>query len=542
MSTSSTMRLAAVLAMLSGAALPLHARDAGHDRFDPQQTFAPYAYPAAANAMRDASGKPGPLFWQNRADYAIQASLDPATRKLSGSETITYTNHSPDALEVIWLQVEQNRYRRDARGAFGGDSFPTEFTDGEHIRSVEVEDASGHRRKAAWTISDTRMQVTLPTPLKAHDGQLRLHIVWDYTVPGEFGGRTDWNANRQGDIFEMAQWYPRVCVYDDLRGWDTQPFLNSEFYLEYGDFDYRVTVPSDMIVVGSGELLNPQDVLTKAQRERLDKARHSDATVAIRSAAEVADPASRPKQGGTLTWHFAMKNTRDVAFGASKAFIWDAARMNLPGGKTALAMSAYPVESAGDAAWGSATQDLKKSVEFFSKTYLPYPYPVAINEAGASVPLEVSGIMAMLFVLVALVAAFVILILFEPVRSWLENGINRWLLRQRTELRLVVEGDDLRRRGDGGRGRIFGQGRCDRRGQSEEEGGKQEADKGGHGGWFRRGRAARLPAIIARRTAPAYRPIGNFIAQTGAGRGRIIHCSGLHLERRGAAAAGAFRL
>ena len=392
MSTSSTMRLAAVLAMLSGAALPLHARDAGHDRFDPQQTFAPYAYPAAANAMRDASGKPGPLFWQNRADYAIQASLDPATRKLSGSETITYTNHSPDALEVIWLQVEQNRYRRDARGAFGGDSFPTEFTDGEHIRSVEVEDASGHRRKAAWTISDTRMQVTLPTPLKAHDGQLRLHIVWDYTVPGEFGGRTDWNANRQGDIFEMAQWYPRVCVYDDLRGWDTQPFLNSEFYLEYGDFDYRVTVPSDMIVVGSGELLNPQDVLTKAQRERLDKARHSDATVAIRSAAEVADPASRPKQGGTLTWHFAMKNTRDVAFGASKAFIWDAARMNLPGGKTALAMSAYPVESAGDAAWGSATQDLKKSVEFFSKTYLPYPYPVAINEAGTAGGMEYPGI------------------------------------------------------------------------------------------------------------------------------------------------------
>jgi len=392
MSTSSTTRLAAALAMLFGAALPLHASDAGHDRFDPLQTFAPYAYPSPANAMRDASGKPGSLFWQNRADYAIQASLDPTTRKLSGSETITYTNHSPDVLDVIWLQVEQNRYRRDARGAFGGDSFPTEFTDGEHIRSVEVEDASGHRQKASWTISDTRMQVTLPTPLKAHDGKLKLHIVWDYTVPGEFGGRTDVNANKQGDIFEMAQWYPRVCVYDDLRGWDTQPFLNSEFYLEYGDFDYRVTVPSNMIVVGSGELLNPQDVLTKTELKRLDEARHSDATVTIRGAAEVIDPASRPKQDGTLTWHFAMKHTRDVAFGASKAYIWDAARINLPGGKTALAMSAYPVESAGDQAWGVATQDLKKSVEFFSKTYFPYPYPVAINEAGTAGGMEYPGI------------------------------------------------------------------------------------------------------------------------------------------------------
>ena len=385
-----TLSLAATLAVL--LATPALASDARTSSFDPLETFAPYTPQQPANAFRTASGKPGPLFWQNQADYTIKATLEPTMRKLSGSEVISYTNHSPDALDVIWLQVEQNRYRKDARGAFGGGAFPTEFTDGEHIRSVEVEDASGHRQKAKWLISDTRMQVTLPTPLRAHDGKLKLHISWDYTVPGEFGGRNDWNANQQGDIFEMAQWYPRVCVYDDLRGWDTQPFLNSEFYLEYGDFDYSVTVPSNMIVVGSGELLNPQDVLTKTQRVRLDKARHSDATVMIRSAAEVTDPASRPKRDGTLTWHFAMKHTRDVAFGASKAYIWDAARMNLPDGKTSLAMSAYPVESAGDKAWGVATQDLKKSVEFFSKTYFPYPYPVAINEAGTAGGMEYPGI------------------------------------------------------------------------------------------------------------------------------------------------------
>ena len=385
-------RLAASLTLLFGAALPLHAADAPGDGFNPLETFAPFAAPQPVNGMRDGSGKPGPLFWQNRADYAIKATLEPTTRKLTGSEVISYANNSPDALDVIWLQVEQNRYRNDARGAFGGGSFPDEFTDGEHIHSVEVEDAAGHRQKAAWLISDTRMQVTLPQPLKARDGKLKLHITWDYTVPGEFGGRNDVNANSQGDIFEMAQWYPRVSVYDDLRGWDTQPFLNSEFYLEYGDFDYSVTVPANMIVVGSGELLNPQDVLTRVQRERLEQARHSDATVMIRSAAEVTDPASRPRQDGTLTWHFAMQHTRDVAFGASKAYIWDAARMNLPDGRTALAMSAYPVESAGDHAWGVATQNLKKSVEFFSKTYFPYPYPVAINEAGTAGGMEYPGI------------------------------------------------------------------------------------------------------------------------------------------------------
>ncbi len=380
----------AMLAMLMIA--PALAADVAAPRFDPLETFAPYDYPQPANAYRSASGVPGPQFWQNRADYAIQATLDPATRKLTGSEVITYTNHSPDTLPILWLHIEQNRYRPDARGAFGGGKFPTEFTRGEHIRTVEVEDAAGRRHKAAWTISDTRMQVTLPSALKGHGGQVKLHIAWDYTVPGEFGGRTDVNANAQGDIFEMAQWYPRLAVYDDLRGWDTQPYLNSEFYLEYGDFDYRITVPADMLVVGSGELLNPQEVLTATQRQRLQQARHSDATVMIRTAAEVGDPVSRPRQGGTLTWHFAMKNTRDVAFGASRAYIWDAARINLPDGKSALAMSAYPRESAGDKAWGVATQNLKKSVEFFSRTYYPYPYPVAINEAGTAGGMEYPGI------------------------------------------------------------------------------------------------------------------------------------------------------
>ncbi len=360
--------------------------------YNPLETFAPFVYPQPATAYRSASGRPGPLFWQNRADYQIKATLEPTTRKLTGEETITYTNHSPDDLDVLWLQVEQNRYRKDARGAFGGGKFPTEFTDGEHIESIAVEGADGKLQKAEWVISDTRMQVRLPQPLKARDGKLRLHISYSYTVPGEFGGRTDVNPTKNGDIFEIAQWYPRMCVYDDLRGWTTDPYLNNEFYLEYGDYDYSVTVPWDMIVVGSGELLNPQDVLTKTELQRLEQARHSDATVMIRSAEEISDPTTRPKQSGTLTWHFRIQNSRDAVFGASKAFIWDAARINLPNGKTALAESAYPVESAGNGAWGRATEYVKASTEYFSKQWYPYPYPVAINEAGSAGGMEYPSI------------------------------------------------------------------------------------------------------------------------------------------------------
>jgi hypothetical protein len=381
----------AVLAALSLSA-GVTAADAPRSGYNPFETFAPFVYPQAVNGYRSASGKPGPLFWQNRADYQIKATLEPDTRKLTADEVITYTNRSPDDLDVLWLQVEQNRYLKDARGAFDDGSFPTEFTDGEHIASISVEGADGKLQKADWVISDTRMQIRLPQPVKAHDGKVRVHISYSYTVPGEFGGRTDVNASKNGDIFEIAQWYPRMCVYDDLRGWTTDPYLNNEFYLEYGDYDYSVTVPWNMIVVGSGELLNPQEVLTKTQLQRLEQARHSDTTVMIRSAEEVNDPNSRPKQSGTLTWHFRMQNTRDAVFGASKAYIWDAARINLPDGKTALAESAYPVESAGKEAWSRATEYLKASTEYFSKQWYPYPYPAAINEAGTAGGMEYPGI------------------------------------------------------------------------------------------------------------------------------------------------------
>ena len=363
-------------------------------KYDPQALFAPFDYQHPVNRYRSADGRPGPDYWQNRADYEIHAMLDPKTKTLAGTETITYTNHSPKALDYLWLQLDQNLYRTDARGNFSGDSAPKfdEHTDGDVITSVEVVGDHG-TMKAAYIVSDTRMRVELPQPVAANGGKVRIRIAWHYTIPGDFGGRTDWFHTKNGDIFEIAQWYPRMCVYDDLRGWDTAPYLNSEFYLEYGDFDYSITVPSNMLVVGSGELVNPEDVLTRTELQRYEQARLSDKTVVIRSASEVTDPASRPKQGGNLTWRFKMQNTRDVAFGASAAYVWDAARIDLPGGKHAMAQSAYPIESIGKDGWQNSTQHVKYTVEFFSKyTGFEYPWPNAIAEAGIAGGMEYPGI------------------------------------------------------------------------------------------------------------------------------------------------------
>jgi len=197
--------------------------------------------------------------------------------------------------------------------------------------------------------------------------------------------------SEKGEIYDIAQWYPRMAVYDDLRGWDTLPYIGAEFYLEYGTFDYYITAPSAMLIAGSSELMNPREVLTKTQIDRLVKARTSDKTVFIRTATEVDDPASRPKQGGTLTWHFHIDHTRDIAWSASSAFIWDAARMNLPDGKKSLAMAVYPQESAGPDAWDRSTEYVKDTIEHFSKQWFPYPWPTAISVAGFSSGMEYLG-------------------------------------------------------------------------------------------------------------------------------------------------------
>ncbi|HUO12498.1 MAG TPA: M1 family metallopeptidase [Caulobacteraceae bacterium] len=370
-----TPLLATLLALwLSGIAGPGAAAPA----YSPAQTFAPLPAETAVNRYRSGDGAPGPDYWQNRADYQIAATLEPKTKTLTGRETITYTNNSPAALGVLWLQLDQNIYRKGSRaGAVGG--FPrTKFTDGDVLDAVEVE-SGGKFVAAKYIVTDTRMEIVLPAELKAGGGKIRLRIAWHYTVPGTFGGRTAWVDTPHGEVYDIAQWYPRMAVYDDVRGWDPLPYLGQEFYLEYGDFDYQLTVPADMIVAGSGELMNPKEVLTPEQLARLAQARTSDKTVLIRTPEEVA--AAQPSDQ-VKTWRFHMDHTRDVAFGASRAYVWDAARATLPDGKTVLIQSVYPPESGGEPAWGRSTEYLKFAVEEFSRRWYPYPWPNAINVAG----------------------------------------------------------------------------------------------------------------------------------------------------------------
>ncbi len=387
--------------LLFPCAAPLAAQSAATS-YDPRITFAPLTLPDPVNAYRSSNGAPGPSYWQNEADYEMHAALDTQAKTLRNDEVITYTNNSPNALPSLWIHMEQNIYRKDARAQIvnggllrrmrrGAAASPApNYTEGFELDSVEIQRGTAST-KADYLISDTRMQIRLNEPLAPKGGVLKIHIRYHYAIPGVWGGRTSWGMSKQGEIYDMAQWYPRMCVYDDLRGWDTLPYLGNEFYLEYGHFDYYVTVPSNMIVAGSGDLVNPAEVLTKTQIARLAEARKSDKTIIIRSVAEVADPSSRPKTGGTLTWHFHMDHTRDVVWSASPVFVWDAARINLPDGKSSLAESVYPPESTGEEAWSRSTEYVKDTVERFSRDWFPYPWPAAINVAGFSTGMEYPG-------------------------------------------------------------------------------------------------------------------------------------------------------
>jgi hypothetical protein len=351
--------------------------------------FAPFNYQGNGSVYRSANGSPAANYWQNKSDYVINATLDTIKNVLTANEVITYTNNSPDALNVLWLQMDQNTYLPTARSQYYTNRYRNQSTQGFQLASVQIE-VNGKLLPAKYLINDTRMQIQLPEVLKAKGDKIKIHIQYHYEVPGEFGGRTDYVKTNYGKIFEIAQWYPRMCVYDDLEGWSTLPFLGSgEFYCDYGDYDYSITVPAGMIVAGSGELQNADEVLTAQQRNRLAEAAKSNTTVWIRTLAEVQQQKSLQ---GTKTWHFKMMNTRDVAFGASKAYLWDAAKVNLPSGKKCMAMSVYPAESMGDSAWGRATEYLKKSIEYFSEKWFEYPYPVAINEAGIAGGMEYPGI------------------------------------------------------------------------------------------------------------------------------------------------------
>lgn len=367
--------------------------------YNHREAFHPLFYPQTGSAYRSAGGAPGPAYWQNRADYTIEAQLDPLHHRVNGKVSIRYTNHSPDDLHFLWLQLDQQIYRADSRGtatttAQGGRWANEGFTEGYQLHSVKLE-MNGKTTEPRFSVIDTRMQVWLPEALKGGGQVLQLQIAYDFIIPAYGTDRMGRLKTQKGWIYEIAQWYPRMCVYDDVQGWNTLPYVGQgEFYLEYGDVEYSITAPASFIVVGSGELLNPGDCLTPLQQQRLEQARKSDKTVLIRTAAEVKQAFSRPQQK-QLTWQFKCANTRDVAWAASESFIWDAARINLPSGKTALAMSVYPEESMQQPDgndWRRSTEFTKASVEFYSRYLYEYPYPVAVNVAGLVGGMEYPGL------------------------------------------------------------------------------------------------------------------------------------------------------
>lgn len=349
----------------------------------------------SGNRYRSAAGIPGPDYWQNEVNYSIEATLDDKAHTLSGEITITYINNSPDALPFIWLHMEQNRFTKDSRGTLTtpieGNRYVGDVNGGYEISNLSAKTQRSVSNK--YIVNDTRMQVWFKEPIQSNGGKATVSMDFTYKIPEKGMDRMGRLDVEQGTIYAMAQWYPRAAVYDDIEGWNIEPYLGAgEFYLGYGDFDYKITAPYDHIVVGSGVLVNANEVMSSVMRDRMDKARKSDETVFIVKPEEVADQSIRAKQSGTLTWHFEMENSRDVAFASSKAFIWDAAKIDLPSGDKGLAQSVYPIESNGDHAWSRSTEYSKHSVENYSNKWYEYPYKVATNVAADIGGMEYPGL------------------------------------------------------------------------------------------------------------------------------------------------------
>jgi hypothetical protein len=333
----------------------------------------PFVLPARAewpgpNRVRTASGAPGPDYWQQRADYTIAATLDTSAKSVNGSVTIRYTNNSPDTLRFVWMYLEQNLYRP---GSHGSAIFPQDsrwgvrgFQGGFDLADVRVNGSSVVPR-----VDDTRMRLDLPEPLAARGGAATLTMRFSFRVPEHGSDR----MARDSTLYLIAQWYPRMAVYDDAHGWNVEPYLGQgEFYLEYGDFDYTVTAPAGYVIAGSGALLNPGEVLTPERHMRLARATTSNIPSAIIPASEAV---ARPEPG-TKTWRFRAENVRDVAWAGAPDFRWDATSAN-----GVLTQAFYQWPKAGPQ-WESAAAFTQWTIRYYSERFSPYPYPQATSVAG----------------------------------------------------------------------------------------------------------------------------------------------------------------
>jgi hypothetical protein len=334
------------------------------------------------NPYRAASGMPGPSYWQQQADYSIRASLDTATHTIHGEETIRYTNNSPDTLRFVWLQLDMNNGSPDTRFAPLANPRARQepgFRAGATIERVAAVRAAAPRGPArpattplTWRVNSTMMRVDLDRPLPPH-GVASFAIAWHHQIPRN--GRTGREQFPQGSLYQVAQWYPRMAVYDDVRGWNTDQYIGAEFYLEYGDFDVTLTLPAGYTVAGTGVLRNAVQVLPATLRTRLAVAARADTIVRIITAGEVGTPAVLPPGSGTTrTWHFTATNVRDFAWGAAPNFLWDATSWD------GILMQAFYPPTVADV-WRTAA-DMNRHAVMIHSRWFHYPWPTAISVEG----------------------------------------------------------------------------------------------------------------------------------------------------------------
>ena len=351
------------------------------------------------NEYRSGSGAPGPRYWQQQADYNISVELNDDLQRISGKESITYHNNSPDVLRYLWLQLDQNILAEentlkstdanevlDSAAAKNYASQVSDFKAGFDISAVRERSGESLR----YFINNTMMRVDLPQPLKSGE-RFTFDIEWAYNI-------VDRNVFRQRSgleyfpedgnyVYTIAQFFPRMCVYDDYDGWQNKQFLGTgEFALPFGNYRVRITVPADHLVAASGVLQNAREVLSATELERFEKAKTSlDKPVIIVTEKEAVQK-EKSRSKAKKTWEFHADNVRDFAFASSRKFIWDAQAVKI-GDKTPLAMSFYPRE--GNPLWEQeSTKAVKNTLEVYSRMTIDYPYPVAISVHTASIGME----------------------------------------------------------------------------------------------------------------------------------------------------------
>lgn len=348
------------------------------------------------NGYRSASGAPGPQYWQQKADYEINATLNDDKQRLDGSETITYTNNSPDALTYLWLQLDENQHKKDGEASKMNESkmqgkmsirqlqgiMGTQLDLGNHIESVK--DANG--RALSFTINETMMRIELPVALQ-HGQKFKFKVNWWYNISDRMtiGGRGGYEYFPEDNnyLYTMTQWYPRMAVYSDFQGWQNKQFIGSgEFALTFGDFKVNLNVPADHVVGGTGQCSNYAQTLTAAQLKRWNAAQSATSPVEVVNLDEVKNT-MKGHAAARKTWAFHAENVRDFAWVSSRRIVWDAMSTQIEGGKKVMAMSYYGPE-AYPLYRKYSTKVVAHTLRAYSKHTIPYPYPVAISVEAAN--------------------------------------------------------------------------------------------------------------------------------------------------------------